>query len=126
MTPEELDGTRRLLKAGGVASVALTNALMAHIDEQEKIIGRLQYLVNSDKERIMSDAYKDEDRGRCYSPDEGIRAIIQLQALVGIDEPYEDAEKGWNEMSQCDRELTTATHLALFGGANHVDRDKTP
>lgn len=51
-----------------------------------------------------------------YDRDLGIRAIQALQAVAGIDEPYEKAAKGWDGMSVNQRLQTTLAHLIVCGG----------
>ena len=43
----------------------------------------------------------------------GTRAIIELQALAGITETQEDAEKGWNAMSEDEQEQTLIAYEML-------------
>ena len=43
----------------------------------------------------------------------GIQAIIDLQALAGIEESRENAEKAWDGMSPHDRDNTMAAHAVL-------------
>lgn len=41
---------------------------------------------------------------------EGIKAIIALQAMAGISESEEDAKKGWQSMSKYEQEITLAAY----------------
>jgi len=43
----------------------------------------------------------------------GIQAIIDLQALAGITESQEDAERGWNAMSEDEQEQTLMAYEML-------------
>lgn len=45
----------------------------------------------------------------------GVQAIIDLQALVGITEPRDQAERGWDAMDQDDRRSTMLAHRATTG-----------
>ena len=45
--------------------------------------------------------------------EEGIDAIIDLQAAVGIEETREQAAAGWDAMSSDDQENTMAAHKAF-------------
>jgi len=38
--------------------------------------------------------------------DKGVKAIIYLQALVGIEEPVEEATRGWNSLADWEKEQT--------------------
>lgn len=48
--------------------------------------------------------------------EKGIRAIVALQALVGIIETEEQAKKGWQAMRDYEKEKTLAIHAMLIGG----------
>lgn len=41
---------------------------------------------------------------------EGIKAIIALQAMAGITESEEDAKKGWQSMSKYERDITLSAY----------------
>lgn len=45
-----------------------------------------------------------------YTEEQGIQAIIDLQALAGKVGSKEQATKGWNSMSKYDKLNTTAAH----------------
>lgn len=44
---------------------------------------------------------------------EGIKAIIFLQATVGIVESEEDAKKGWNQMNETSKQITLDVFKAM-------------
>lgn len=48
--------------------------------------------------------------------EQGIKAIIALQTMVGITETEDQAKKGWNIMSDFDKKQTEAAHKVLLGG----------
>ena len=48
-----------------------------------------------------------------FDREKGIKAIICLQAKVGITETYEQAEVGWNNMDSVQQELTMAFYKAI-------------
>jgi len=50
---------------------------------------------------------------REFSEPEGVKAIIELQKLVGIDEPEERARQNWNMMSTSERQSTMMAY-AVF------------
>lgn len=52
--------------------------------------------------------------------EKGITAIIKLQALAGIDESYEQAEVGWDRMSDAEKQHTMNA-FAFF-----VEPDSSP
>jgi hypothetical protein len=45
----------------------------------------------------------------------GSQIIQELQALAGIDETDEQAERGWNAMSEWEKSNTVAAHKVLLG-----------
>jgi hypothetical protein len=45
---------------------------------------------------------------REFDEEAGIKAIIMLQAMAGINESREDALKGWRKMSDSEKENTMA------------------
>lgn len=45
----------------------------------------------------------------------GIKAIIDLQSIAGIEETVLDAAAGWDAMSTEEREHTLNMHALLFG-----------
>jgi len=45
---------------------------------------------------------------------EGIKAIIALQKMVGVDEPLERAEREWDAMSDYDKKNTMAAYRTFF------------
>ena len=49
---------------------------------------------------------------------EGIKAIIALQKIAGIDEPEEKARKNWRSFSERNKETTMAAYQVLFGGGD--------
>ncbi len=50
--------------------------------------------------------------------EQGIQAIIDLQALGGVVETKEKATIGWAKMSQMERSATEDAHLTFCGGFN--------
>jgi hypothetical protein len=51
--------------------------------------------------------------------EEGIKAIIALQAVVGITETEEQARKGWNSMANWEKQSTEdAYNMVCKGGDN--------
>lgn len=48
-----------------------------------------------------------------YNKEEGIKAIIDLQAFAGITESKERAAEAWDNMKQHERDVTEAFHLEL-------------
>ncbi len=51
--------------------------------------------------------------------EEGINAIIKLQGMVGTDESRAQAERGWDSMSDREKESTSGAYAMCFpnGGA---------
>jgi hypothetical protein len=45
----------------------------------------------------------------------GIHAVISLQKIVGVTETRESAAKGWEKMSDSQRELTLSAYEVVFG-----------
>ena len=45
-----------------------------------------------------------------HDREQGIQAIIFLQAMVGITEPREKAEKGWDRMEEWERDSTMCAY----------------
>lgn len=48
--------------------------------------------------------------------EQGIKAIIDLQKLAGIDEPEERAKKAWDSFSELDKKQTENAHKIFCGG----------
>ena len=48
--------------------------------------------------------------------EQGIKAIIALQAAGGVTESEEEAAKGWDKMSERSRKTTEEAHAAVCGG----------
>lgn len=48
----------------------------------------------------------------------GIKAVIDLQAAAGIEETREQAQAGWDAMSNEEQENTMAVHSVVCGGAS--------
>lgn len=48
--------------------------------------------------------------------EQGIKAIIALQTMVGVTETEEQAKKGWDMMSDFDKKQTENAHHILLGG----------
>lgn len=48
-----------------------------------------------------------------YTREEGIRAIIDLQELDGVEESRASAERGWDSMSARGRRQTQIAHARL-------------
>jgi hypothetical protein len=46
---------------------------------------------------------------------EGVKAIVWLQSLAGITEPEEKALKGWQDMSEQERDQTLLAYITLGG-----------
>jgi hypothetical protein len=55
----------------------------------------------------------------------GVKAIIFLQSMVGITETEEDAEKGWEGMTESEQETTLKTY-EMFKDLEGVDWTKEP
>ena len=51
---------------------------------------------------------------------EGIKAIIFLQSMAGIDESEEDAKKGWRGLSEAEREKTMEVYAMLKNAGARV------
>jgi len=49
---------------------------------------------------------------------EGIKAIIFLQSMAGIEETEEQATKGWNSMAQWEKESTEKAYKLFAPKAN--------
>jgi len=45
--------------------------------------------------------------------EDGIQAVIELQALVGIEESPEDAGKGWDALQDWEQEATMKAHSLM-------------
>jgi len=56
------------------------------------------------------------------SEEQGVKAIIALQACVGVTESEEKAKAGWERMTDSERRSTEAAHKAVCGG---FDGDST-
>ncbi len=50
------------------------------------------------------------------SEEQGIKAIIELQAVAGIVESEKQAKAGWNGFSDYEKENTEAAHKVVCGG----------
>lgn len=50
------------------------------------------------------------------SDEQGIQAIIELQASVGVEESKENAKAGWGRMSINEKINTAAAHEVVCGG----------
>ena len=50
------------------------------------------------------------------SEEQGIKAIIALQALAGIEEPEERAKISWQNFSEQDKISTQSAHRIVCGG----------
>lgn len=48
-----------------------------------------------------------------FDREKGIEAIIFLQAHVGITEPRDKAERGWDAMSKSDRKITLSVYDSM-------------
>ena len=51
-----------------------------------------------------------------FDREKGILAIIELQAVVGIEETRKEAEAGWDSLSENERSQTMAAHRMVCGG----------
>ena len=51
-----------------------------------------------------------------HTRESGVRAIIALQATVGIAETRAQAERGWDAMSARQQEATMDAYAAVIGG----------
>jgi hypothetical protein len=49
----------------------------------------------------------------------GIKAIIDLQAMVGIRETEESAKKAWDSFSEADKRNTLAAHATFVENAEN-------
>lgn len=49
-----------------------------------------------------------------YSREEGIQAIIDLQKMANIDEPYDRAAKSWDLFSDSEKLQTENVHKLFF------------
>lgn len=52
--------------------------------------------------------------------EQGIKAIIELQAKIGVVESRQDAEYGWDHMSIQEQNDTLSAHQALLGHCPHA------
>ena len=52
---------------------------------------------------------------KAYPRKQGIKAIIDLQAMAGITEPIEKATKEWDNFTKEDKLQTTLAHKTLCG-----------
>jgi len=87
---------------------------------------RPRWLESVDEKQVLLHALSHRDwwlgtkEERKRPPDlqdeKGIKAIIALQALVGITETEEKARKGWRAMKDWEKERTLAAHATLIGG----------
>jgi len=50
------------------------------------------------------------------SEEQGIKAIIALQAVAGITETEEKAKKGWDSFSESGKKQTELAHKIVCGG----------
>jgi len=50
------------------------------------------------------------------SDEQGVQAIIDLQAKVGIEETKESAKAGWDKLSDFEKETTERAHIFVCGG----------
>jgi hypothetical protein len=57
-------------------------------------------------------------KGEIMDEKEGIKAIIFLQSLAGIEETPEDAKIGWHQMSHREKCFTLALYRTLDGEDN--------
>ena len=48
--------------------------------------------------------------------EQGVKAIIALQATVGIEESEEHAREGWSGFSDSEKEATEQAHKIVCGG----------
>ena len=51
-----------------------------------------------------------------YTREQGIQAIIDLQASIGITESKEKATAGWDNLSPSERRSTEQAHEVVCGG----------
>lgn len=56
-----------------------------------------------------------------YTREEGIRAIIDLQELDGVEESRSSAERGWDSMNAYGRKRTQIAHMRLC--LDHDERE---
>jgi hypothetical protein len=57
--------------------------------------------------------------------EKGVAAIIYLQKMAGIDEPREQALKGWRAMSKHDQDFTVKFYKKMKGPTTNDSRRKT-
>jgi len=50
------------------------------------------------------------------SEDQGVKAIIALQKMAGIDEPEEKARTNWNNLKDWEKKSTESAHSLFCGG----------
>ncbi len=50
------------------------------------------------------------------SEEQGVKAVIALQAKAGVVESEEQAKAGWNKLSDDDKIATEMAHKAVCGG----------
>jgi hypothetical protein len=48
--------------------------------------------------------------------EQGVQAIIDLQKVVGIDEPEERARRSWENFAEWEKKSTERAHKAVCGG----------
>lgn len=59
--------------------------------------------------------------GDCYDREHGIQAIIDVEALAGIEVTPEQAADVWDSMIERDREHVTYAHRSMCGGFRDDD-----
>jgi len=69
----------------------------------------LKYGINESPEEIYG-------QNEIYSREDGIKAIIALQAYVDIVESVDEATTGWDDMDEHAKKSTTDAHKAVCGG----------
>lgn len=57
---------------------------------------------------------------------EGVKAIIYLQALAGIDEPVEKARRGWQSMTPRQKEATLDAYKIVLSIERNRASDRKP
>jgi len=62
-----------------------------------------------------NDEAEDFDPGDELTEEEGIKAIVKLQAVGGIEESEERARIGWSRMGEADRAQTMAMYRLVMG-----------
>ncbi len=53
--------------------------------------------------------------------EQGIKAVMELQALGGIEWTEEQAKAGWNGMAEWEKGQTEAAHKTVCGGFKEED-----